>query len=76
MKYFQRFTLILLIPINCVIAQCPDGYALSENLIENGDFTKGNIGFASQYMTNVNMILEGAYIVDADPHDSYPEHSI
>lgn len=71
MKQLQIFIIAFFITINVSLAQCPQGYALSENLIENGDFSSGNFGFASQYMSNVDMILEGAYFVDSDARKAF-----
>jgi len=49
MKHTLFYT-FLFIAINVSLAQCPDGYVLKDsNLVYNGDFTKGNEGFDTEY---------------------------
>jgi len=49
MKYFL-FCVLLFTNVKLSFAQCPNGYVLKDlNLVYNGDFTKGNEGFDTEY---------------------------
>lgn len=63
MKNLLLFGFVCFLSFQNVLAQCPNGYNLSENLVENGSFQKGTQGFRSEYRTNIRMILEGTYTV-------------
>jgi hypothetical protein len=43
------------------------GTALPSNLLVNGDFSRGNTGFTSQYTYSTDLGPEGNYVVGADP---------
>ena len=40
----------------------------SDNLIFNGDFSQGNVGFSTDYSYNPNLVPEGNYYVGANPN--------
>lgn len=47
--------------------QCPEGYIESQNLVMNGDFSKGNRYFQSGYRKSNNLYPEGTYQVGTNP---------
>lgn len=48
-------------------------YYSENNLVVNGDFSQGNMGFTSQYSYNSNIFGEGTYYVDSDPSIHHPQ---
>lgn len=48
--------------------------SIGTNLITNGDFSAGNIGFTSQYHYTPNNTTEGEYYVGTSPQAWYPAH--
>ena len=52
------------------------GSALSGiNLVANGDFELGNVGFGSGYVASSDLLLEGTYAVVADPRSVHSGYS-
>ncbi|MCX7697507.1 MAG: hypothetical protein N2Z72_07430, partial [Bacteroidales bacterium] len=48
------------------------GYSLGDNVIFNGDFEQGNVGFTTDYQYNINLIPEGNYYVTNNPRNTHP----
>ncbi len=42
------------------------------NMIANGDFEQGNIGFTSNYSYNTNVYTEGTYAISSNPQINHP----
>jgi gliding motility-associated-like protein len=47
-------------------------WAISGQLIYNGDFSLGNVGFSTDYIYQFNLWPEGYYYVGNNPHDNHP----
>lgn len=45
------------------------------NMIANGDFEQGNIGFTSNYTNNISVYNEGTYYVSPNPQLNHPNFS-
>lgn len=45
------------------------------NMIANGDFEQGNIGFTSNYLNSVSVYNEGTYAVSPNPQSNHPNFS-
>lgn len=44
----------------------------SGNLVVNGDFSQGNVGFSTAYNYDPNLIPEGNYYIGPNPHNYHP----
>lgn len=51
----------------------PGAIGRAENLIQNGDFSQGNVGFTSGYTYNSNLFVEGNYYIDSNPAPHHPQ---
>ena len=51
------------------------GHASGDNLIVNGDFSDGNVGFTSPYLYSPVLSNQGDYCVGADPTQAHPAFS-
>ncbi|HHW59624.1 MAG TPA: hypothetical protein GX402_05220, partial [Bacteroidales bacterium] len=47
------------------------GKSLGSNVIINGDFENGNVGFTTEYNYNINLVPEGNYYITNNPHNCH-----
>jgi gliding motility-associated-like protein len=48
------------------------GFSLGPNIVFNGDFELGNVGFFTDYLYNPNLIPEGNYYITNNPRNTHP----
>ena len=65
----MRYRFFCIATLAVLLCFCSVGRA---NLVYNGGFESGNIGFTTDYTYSTDLVPEGVYAIGDDPHDYRP----